>query len=94
MRVRRQGLRYAGQRHGPPASPLQEADSSGYSGAGTLMWARAFNSSSPIRRAVADGAACCVNTYCACTQQILLLFSCKLRNVKNTLISLAESPRA
>lgn len=64
---------------GSPAFAVQEADISRYSVAGTLRGARCFNSSSPTRRAVANGAACCVNTHpslhkigdCACMQKIL-----------------------
>lgn len=80
------------QRTGSPSRPTA-GSSPGQSAAGTLMWARALTSSSPITRSVAGGAACCVKHILVTAHNwwlrlhatnTLQPFSCKLRNVKNT----------
>lgn len=77
-----QGLRNGGQCQDPPVFSWCS------SVAGAVMGVRSLDSSFPICRTATDGAVCCVNTYkvsdSTCNQRILLPFSCKLRNVKNT----------
>lgn len=78
MRVWGQGLQERGQLlPGPPAAPLSGLGRSGSSDWRPVTWAGGFDTSSPIRRSVAESATSCADSgkhaLCYCTQ--LLLFS-------------------